>query len=309
MLVPPFPLVVQVDGADHIAWTPPAHYRRRGMVVALVLPVAVWLLVFLIWSRAYRPSEAFASALVSFGVGASGLLVIVGGVMAALAGVLARRTVVRFDRARRVVRRERDGVELAWTTVNRVRSREAAMGRAVLELVDAGGAVLMRLATVPSADDRIGPTLRRIQGLLEESSYRHGHAVAADIDRTPPEPPLGERTAAALLCIPLLGTHVFAPLYFRATSDTRPLVTHHAQQSGRNLLFMLGGFLVLAIVFGTPSILTEGTPHHRIAITVFIAVVVVHFLAYVVSSCIAFLQALRGERFHIPWLKLFWRKD
>jgi hypothetical protein len=310
MLRPPFPFVVQSDGPDHIAWSPPTIFRRRGLAIACAAPVAVWGLIFLIWSRTYRPSAAFEAGLQTTGAIATALFVGAGLLLAACAGPLSRRTIVRFDRARRVVRRQRDGLEIAWTSVHQVRAHAGRLGTSAIDLVDASGAVHLRLASgLPSADPALPEAARQLQSLLEESSYRHGHAVTTGVDLSPPPPPLSAPTAAALCCIPLLGAHAFAPLYLRLVADTRPLVTHHAQQSARNLMFTLAAFLAIALLLGPPCILTEGTRHHPLALTVFLTASAILFLAYFTSSALAVLQALRSNPWRIPWLKLIWRRD
>ena len=147
-----------------------------------------------------------------------------------------------------------------------------------------------------------------MQGFLEEASYRHGHAVATDVDLRAPPPRLKETTAAALCCVPVHGSHLFAAIYFRLVEDSRPLVVFSARQSAQNLTFTLLGFLALTLVVGIPSALLEGTSARAPLLVAFLVASGVLFAGYLGSSAVAVVQAKRGVAWRVPWLKPFQKR-
>ena len=100
-----FPLRIEVSEGAYVVGTPRRNYVIRGLIAALALPPLFFLLGLIIFAGVIDHPTRDAEIAFTAGAGTlSFMAVVLGGGMMALSGMLARRTQVRFDRARRVVR-------------------------------------------------------------------------------------------------------------------------------------------------------------------------------------------------------------
>lgn len=287
-----------VEGPTTVITGSPRAYRLRGLLSLLVLPLAFGVLVAVLGGMVDAPEDVLLVVwLVTVVVSvAYGLVLLVG------AERLARRHLVRFDGARRVVVVGAAEHPYAGLSVELVRRSALAFSR--LELVRDG-------AVVATIHDRLGEPhgadaaalVRHLSGLL---------GLPAAIPASP-APSVDDRTAAMLCYLPIQGIHLVASLYYLFSARERPFVHFAARQSLAQVAVTLGGLVVSLLGLGLPLALVAGgersLPVGGVVLTVLLVVALSALaIANLVAHGIAAVRAYRGEVWVIPWLRRWFRE-
>jgi uncharacterized membrane protein len=318
MMLPPkpkaafFPLRIEVVQGAVVVGTPRSLYIKRGLLGVFALPPLLFLLLLVLFMGFVAESTesvelGFTIALCTL----SGLSIAWGLILMLGSGALARRTRVRFDRARRVVRRERDGLEIPWDAVATVRAGPCRGGRFgwwAIELVGQGDAVVMsihdRLASQHAAD--IEATARSLGACLADPGYRRADAIGVDVPEGASRVDamgLTPNTAAMLCYLPIQGIFLVASIYYAITARDRPFVRFAALQSLVQVAASSGVLIVIVVSAGAPIALLDDGPTRVVAI-VLLVVLLVGFLVWNLGAHIyAASQAHKGKVWVMPWLR------
>lgn len=295
-----FPLSLVVDGSDVIAQGSRRLYVIRGLLGLFALPILFGLLVLLV----ALGLEAFDEEALSLIWGALAIASALWGlVLIVFSGALARRSAVRFDRARGLVCKGAvtlpfDGLEV------RVRRVEGISGFTAIDMCHGPHAITVhdRLQPMHAAD--ISAHVQYLAQLVGGAPV-HASAGAAIGPRKHLIP---DNTAAMLCYLPFQGIHVAASLYYLFAARDRPFVRFAAKQSLAQLGLTFAALIVFGAGFGVPlAIVMDGEKELSAAAIVLIVLLSVSLgvvaIGNIVAHIVACVRAQSGKLWRMPWLR------